>query len=197
MKYDEVPDRRIGLVAGLIGGLVGMAALRVYMREIEPSLLPKFQEIEARPLGDVLDHHELDNIALIGPHYRPGEASSATAGRVLYQQLTGTEPEPATQAALTDLMQWTWGLLAGGAYGGSRTTTAPRDLASGFFYGIRLWMGDTLISALLGLRPSPTILPVSEHIKRLVRCWVFTFITTQATRLLYLFFDPNAWADLK
>ena len=61
MKYDEVPDRRIGLVAGLIGGLVGMAALRVYMRELEPHLLPKFKEIEARPLEDQIELAVLTN----------------------------------------------------------------------------------------------------------------------------------------
>lgn len=73
----------------------------------------------------------------------------------------------------------------GAIYGATRTTTRTTDIAGGFFYGIRLWLGDTLMSALLGFRPPPAAFTREQHLWRLSAIWVYSFTTTAVTRIVY------------
>ena len=68
-----------------------------------------------------------------------------------------------------------WGMAAGALYGATRTTTRWRDVAGGFFYGLRLFAGDTFGMALLGLRPDPKQISTREHVSWLLGHWVFSF----------------------
>jgi hypothetical protein len=63
----------------------------------------------------------------------------------------------------------------------------------GFFYGIRLWLGETIVAALLGFRPGPTRFSVEQHVGLLTVYWVYTFTTTAVTRLLYRLLSPEDW----
>jgi hypothetical protein len=73
----------------------------------------------------------------------------------------------------------------GAAYGSTRTTTRNRDIAGGFFYGIRLWLGDEVMSRLLGLERDPREWPLKRHLVWLTGHWVYSFVTAQVTRVLY------------
>jgi hypothetical protein len=175
MQQNEVPDRRIGLIAGMIGGVIGMAAMRYYEQHIEPWVLP---------MPPVLEDPGLSTPSVGDSVQSPASAPEAI-GRVMYTNLTGVKPLIEAAKALDDLVQWVYGIGAGGAYGATRTTTAPRDLAGGFFYGIRLWLGDTVLLNLF-LRRDLTAISMQDHLKRLLQVWIFSFVTTAVTRLLYL-----------
>jgi len=190
MQWNEVPNRHLGLVAGLIGGLGGMVALHYYRQLVEPHMLPAASVIAldpaAQPLADVVHTHALDRLSVMGTLNRPGESAADAVVRIAYARVMGESPSPETKSQLSELMQWAAGIAVGGAYGGTRTTTAPRDLAGSFFYGIRLWLGETFGLAFVGLQPGPTAVPTQEHIRRLLQIWVFTFASTAITRLLYI-----------
>lgn len=192
----QAPDRGAALVIGLFGGLIGAVALRLYENYLESYIMPPdssgLSHVEPL-LGEVLHLTTLDSMSLVGTHYEPGEDASEAAARLMYRQLvnrdvvsvTDVAPSPITPGLLKDVIQWTVPIVLGGVYGGTRTTTASHDLAGGFFYGLRLWLGDTFGLALFGLRAGPTALPVRYHVKRLLRVWVYSFVTTGTTRLLY------------
>lgn len=158
-QNDGIPNRRISLLAGLIGGVVGIAAARYYWLHITPILFPE------TPLAD--------------------EPPTRAVAQKLYEQVSGQPPTEATIAQFANGLQWLYGIGAGGAYGGSRTSTRWRDIAGGFWYGIRLWLADEVFTPILGLRPWPTQLPLIYHVKRLTAYHVYTFTMSAVTRVLY------------
>ncbi len=181
MSYEGVPDRRIGLIVGIVGGLVGVYAMRRYTQTILPRLFPDADE-PALVKGD----DPLEKRALLGQHYQEGENVYLTSGRVAYTLFNQQAPQSAeTRHLLGDLAQWGFGVLAGVAYGATRTSTLPRDIAGGFFYGIRLWLSDELLAPLLGLRAGPTRFNINQHFALLTVYWVYSFVTANVTRILY------------
>ena len=177
---EGTPDRRIGLAAGIIGGVVGLYALRIYWQEIAPLLFPP----DAHPDSPYLN--PADPVALVGQQYQEGESSTEAVGRVAYELLSGqVVTSAAERSALADKVLLAWTVTSGAAYGATRTTTHIRDFASGVFYGIRLWLGDTWISALLGFRPAPAAFTPRQHLWRLSAIWVYSFTTTAITRIVY------------
>jgi hypothetical protein len=159
-----------------VGGLVGAIAMRYYERSIAPQIFP-----------GVTDPPENAEIAPpLAKQYRNGETASAAWGRILFKFLMGHEPVfGETKTQLGTFVQLAYGMAMGAAYGGTRTTTRWRDLASGFFYGIRLWLGETLGLSLFGLRADPRSFSPRQHLWRLSRQWVYSFTTTAVTRILY------------
>ncbi len=176
-------DRRKGLFVGLIGGAVGVLALKLYW-ELESQILPAdFNP----PLPDEVKMLP-DFKPAFGQLYRDGESPTAAAGRFLYEQATHEEPDAATRHQLDDAALFAWGMGAGALYGATRTTTRWRDIAGGFFYGLRLFAGDTIGMALLGLRADPKQISAREHVSWLLGHWVFSFVATNVTRVLYRLF---------
>ncbi len=173
-------DRRKGLLVGLIGGAVGVVALKVYWEYEAQILPPDFDP----PLPDEVKLLP-DLKPAFGKLYRRGESPTAAAGRVIYEQVTHEEPDAATRRQLDDAALLAWGMTAGALYGATRTTTRWRDIAGGFFYGLRLFAGDTIGMALLGLRPDPKQVSAREHVSWLLGHWVFSFAATSVTRVLY------------
>ncbi len=176
-------DRRKGFVAGLIGGAVGVLVMQAYWRILPQDAfdwLPHSREpVEAARKLPAIE-------PLLGRRYLPDEAAAVAVGRTVYRLITGRQPRSLEERdRLRWLVLWAWGLGSGVAYGATRTTTRPRDLAGGFFYGLRLWFGDTVLTGLLGLKPDPRQWPLREHLLWLTTHWVYTFVTTQVTRLLY------------
>lgn len=183
MSSEGVPDRRIGLIVGIFGGLVGAYAMRRYTRDVLPRLFPHADD----PAQPAQKPDPLESRAPFGPLYIPGETAYLTSGRIIYTRLTHQQPmESATRHQLGDLAQWAFGLLAGIAYGATRTSTLPRDMAGGFFYGIRLWLADEILAPLLGLRAGPTRFTANQHLALLTTYWAYTFVTANLTRWLYL-----------
>ncbi len=158
MSSDGVPDRRIGLAAGLIGGVVGIAAARQYWLYITPTLFPDTPT---------------------------GEPPTRAVGKQIYEKVSGSSPDEDTVSQLAQALQLGYGLMAGGAYGGTRTSTRWRDIAGGFWYGVRLWLADEVFAPIVGLRAWPTQLPLIYHVKRLTAYHVYTFVTTAVTRVVY------------
>jgi hypothetical protein len=173
------PVRWKGALVGAVGGLVGVYALRLYWRHIAPAVFPP----EANPAHP--DINPAHSIALAGRAYRMGESAPAAVARIGYERLTGETPDADTRRQLDETTPALLGVMMGLTYGGTRTTTRARDLAGGFFYGLRLWLGDTIGVALLGLRPGPAAYSRAQHLWRLVGFWVYSFTTTAVTRLLY------------
>jgi hypothetical protein len=179
------------LAVGIVGGLVGALVRRYYEQNIAmryfPSLVPP-----AHTRDNIPD--PVEQRAFFPPQHRSNETCIQTSARVLYNLLTGDEPPKAeTQAVVENLVELAQGVAAGATYGGTRTTTRARDIAGGFFYGIRLWLGETLVAALLGLRAGPTRYSLEQHSRLLTAYWVYTFTTTTVTRLLYRLFSPEDW----
>ena len=181
MARKQPLNRWKGLVVGVVGGVAGVLALKFYWRRIEPELLPPdFNP----PLPD-----EVKNLPDIEPAfgrlYRDGESPTAAAGRALYTQLVGAEPDERTSRWLDDAALLAWGIAAGATYGATRNTTRWRDVAGGVFYGLRLWAGDTVSTALLGLRADPKAVSAREHLSWLIGHWVYSFVMTNLARVLY------------
>lgn len=173
------PNRVKAALVGVVGGLVGAYALRLYWRVIAPAVFP--------PQADP-DNHDVNpahSISLAGKHYLTGESAPAAVGRLVYDQVVGEAPDTAVREQLETTMPLVMGAAAGLLYGGTRTTTRARDIAGGFFYGLRLWQMDTFGAALLGLRPGPKAYSRSQHLWRLAGVWVYSFTTTAVTRVLY------------
>jgi hypothetical protein len=116
-----------------------------------------------------------------------------TAARLMYDVIVRQEIAPDEKRSLAGTLDWVYGIVMGAAYGGTRTTTRARDVAGGFFYGIRLWLGQMIGLAWLGLRPGPTRYPLAAHLRLLTSIWVFSFTATFVTRVLYRLFSPEDW----
>jgi hypothetical protein len=182
---EGTPDRRKGLVMGIFGGLIGAYVMLRYQREVLPMLFPD-DPYPASGDDPAVDH------ALPGRLYQPGETAYEAGGRFV-ASLLQAESTPQDRQRLGDLAHWAIGLFLGITYGATRTSTLPRDFAGGFFYGIRIWLGDEIIFPLLGLRTSPKHFTRKQHFALLTTYWVYSFVTTNTTRLLYRLFSPEDW----
>lgn len=189
MVNEGVPDRRKGLVMGIVGGLVGAYLMRRYTRDLLPKLFPDANDAPQMTGGN----DPLEKRAPFGQLYQRDETAYAAGGRVVYELATGKTAPFQRRMQLADYAEWGAGLMAGIAYGATRTSTLPRDIAGGFFYGIRLWLGDELMMPLLGLRPGPTRFTWRQHFALLTRYWVYSFTTANVTRILYRIFSPEDW----
>lgn len=180
---EGVPDRRVGLLVGLIGGAVGALAVRVYGQAILPRLLPSVNHDGLAP--DLYLQSGQREMLSLPRQYEAGETASEAAVRIGYRQLTGDAPSPALTRNLAESVQWIMGIGAGGVYGGTRTTTRARDIAGGFFYGIRLWLTDAIFAPRLGLRAPPAAFPLVYHVARWTMFEVYTLTMAAVTRILY------------
>ena len=187
----HTPNRWKGLSVGIVGGLAGAIARHYYEHQIVPRYFPPLAP-PANPDSDKPDPVEAR--AYFAPQYRADETATQTAARLGYKFLNDSEPrEVETMALAVTVTEVAQGIAAGAIYGGTRTTTRARDIAGGFFYGIRLWLGETIVAALLGFRPGPTRFSFEQHARLLTAYWVYTFTTTTVTRLLYRLLSPEDW----
>ena len=157
-------NRWKGLVFGMIGSIAGLLAMRYYWNNIAPAVEEAFGGQENR--GQAPD--PLDDISLWGKQYREDESSTAALGRLLYQWITGEEPQTQElKTALSYLVHWGYGMLQGGIYGALRANAPFPDLKDAWLYATGLWLvGDEVVVPLLGLQSGPTaVLPV-QHANR-------------------------------
>jgi hypothetical protein len=176
-------DRRKGFAAGVLGGIVGVAALQLYWKLLPANAFGQLPHAE-EPVAFADKLPEIE--PLFGQRHMPGEAATATVGRIAYRAVTGHAPRTkAERAQLRALVLWGWGMAMGAAYGSTRTTTRARDIAGGFFYGLRLWVGDAVLARLLGLKRDPRQWPLQRHLVWLTGHWVYSFVTANVTRVLY------------
>jgi hypothetical protein len=178
-------NRWKGLAVGIVGGLAGVIAMRQYQRKLGPAWFAESPAAEPDEIDRLIEQlPDIEPVA--GRQYRDGESADAAAGRILYTRLVGEEPQSAeTRHLLAELVTLGWGVLMGIAYGYSRATTRGRDLAGGFFYGIRLFAGWTAVDAWLGIAEQPKRISRHQHFVNLTGYWVYSFVTTAVTRFLY------------
>ena len=191
MARSHVPNRWKGLAVGIVGGFAGAIIRHYYEHHIAARFFPPLVP-PAKFGDDMLDLVEAR--AYFAPQYRADETPVQTAARIGYTFLNDGEPREAeTMALAVTMVELAQGIGAGATYGATRTTTRARDIAGGFFYGIRLWLGETIVATLLGFRPGPTRFSVEQHARLLTSYWVYTFTTTTVTRLLYRLLSREDW----
>lgn len=191
MARSNSPNRWKGLAVGIVGGFAGAIVRHYYEHHIAPQYFPPLAP-PARLDNDTPDPVEAR--AYFAPQYRADETSTQAAARIGYAFLNGKEPREAeTMALAVTIAELAQGIAAGASYGATRTTTRARDIAGGFFYGIRLWLGETIMPVLFGFRPGPTRFSPAQHARLLTAYWVYTFTTTAVTRLLYRLLSPEDW----
>jgi hypothetical protein len=87
-------NRWKGLVLGMVGGIAGVLAMRVYWQQVEQ--LTGRDPRKDYDQSEVPDTDVLDSVSLVGKHHRQGESSTAALGRIAYQQVTGKGPDQET-----------------------------------------------------------------------------------------------------
>jgi hypothetical protein len=177
-------NRWQGFVAGMAGGIVGLLAMRFYWDEIAP-LLKAEERPESSGTAVYPNSLDLDDISLVGRHYRQDETATGALGRLLYQRFTGRQPQTETKELLSQLIHWGYGILQGGLYGAIYTPDAGADPTDGLIYASGLWLfGDELAVPLLGLQGGPTAVPPEQHLNRWGAHLAYGMGTAMTTHLL-------------
>lgn len=180
-------NRWKGLVTGVVGSAAGLLAMHYYFQEVAPKVREEFgPEAGKGPGTDIYpDALDLDRPFIDGRRYRRNESSTDTLGRIFYTRLSGQEPGPELQNALSYLVHWGYGLLQGGVYGVTRAEAGFPDLFGGLRFGTRLWFfGDEIFVAALGLQPGPTAVPPAQHANRLGAHWFYGATTAVVSKVL-------------
>lgn len=163
------PNRWRGFLMGQLGGAVGLLAMDAYWRWVE-------SRMGAGARGTTGDR----------PVPRQLDESQAAAGRFLYAQLAGREPQsPELHRTLGQLARWGFGVALGGIYGALRTETGLLDLRGGLLWGGGVYpLASGSIGPLLGLDTDPLALPAKDHALRLGGQLVYGLATAATTQLL-------------
>ena len=177
-------NRWRGAALGVAGGLVGLLAMRVYQQHLAPALSDAVSDNSRQQ--EEQQEQPLDSIAVVGEHHKEDESSTAALGRILYQSLTGEEPQSdELKTTLSYLVHWGFGTLQGGVYGALREDAEFPDLAGGVAFGAALWLfNDELLVPLLGLQDGPTAAPPVQHVNRLGAHLAYGSVTAATTQLL-------------
>lgn len=169
---------RTSLGFGILGGVVGLAAMEVIRRATAP-LVPKRAD---EPTNVFLSAHTMSPL---GPHHEPGEPATTAIGRIAYQKLAGHPPSPRTKSALSWVVHIAYGLLVASAYGALRAGRNRRVIRNGVAFGTALWLvGDELAVPLLGLADKPTAYHPTQHAQSLAQHLGFGVATVGTMRLL-------------
>jgi hypothetical protein len=180
--HERAPNRWKGFVLGAIGGGAGVMAMTYYWKAA--SALAGGDPRKAQ--GD-LGTHALDHISLVGAHHQEGESTTAAAGRILYRQATGKEPEAQeTKTTLSYLVHWALSMGMSGLYGATRGRADVPDVTGGLALAVGLWLfGDELGVALLGLAKGPTAFPPVLHANSLGAHVAYGLASAATTQVLH------------
>lgn len=175
-----------GAILGAIGGMSGTLAMGYYFKVITKLSQNENQGGSDTGTADENQSHALDDISLIGQHYREGESSTVTMGRIIYRTIAGYEPKAQeTRTTLSELVHWSFGTTMGALYGVIREDTPPLDLAGGMVFGAGVWFfASELMLPLLGLAPGPTTEPAVQHAQELGAHLVYGAVVATTTRTL-------------
>lgn len=167
------------IIRGFIGGAVGTIAMQGYWK-----LVQKITGDDPRTRKRA-GHHKLDDMSVITMDKPDDEGSTATVGRVIYEEATHHEPDPQTKQALSKAVHWTYGILQGGLYGALSSVRRSNKLLGGALWGAGMWLfGDELAVPALGLAPGATAYKPSQHVHRLGAHLVYGVSVAGVTRAL-------------
>jgi len=154
----ESPTFAAGALTGLLGGLVGTAAMSGYWKVVEKSLGHDPRRLRTGKPGP------LNDISVVGDPTREGEESTDTVGRIAYEAVTGRQrTAAATKKGLGTAVHWTYGALQGALYGTARRRQRGIDPVAGSAFGTGLWGISELVLPTLGLGKGPTAYPLENH----------------------------------
>ncbi|HXV44577.1 MAG TPA: hypothetical protein VEC96_16065 [Anaerolineae bacterium] len=175
-----------GFVLGVAGSVAGLMAMAYYW-QIVPAL---FSGESSQGSKDDAGEAPSQDISLIGKQYREDESSTAALGRIIYGQIVGQEPRSQeTKTALSYLVHWVYGMLAGGVYGAIAGPAKGLPTKGGLAYGTALWLyGDEAIVPLMGLQAGPSAVSPAQHAHRLGAHLAYGLGTAAATQLLQRLF---------
>jgi hypothetical protein len=181
-------DHRLarGFARGLIGSLVGLAAMDLYSRGMK-ALASRYgsENGSGNRNGSGQKSHALDDIAIDGIKARKDEPATEAVARLAVEAVTDGEPTDRTRARLGQVVHWGYGAAVGGLYGLLRCDHEDLDLPAGAGYGAALWLiGDELMVPLLGLAKGPTANGVGSHAQALGAHLVYGLATSGATHAL-------------
>ncbi len=179
----HAPNRWKGFVLGVVGGAVGVVAMRYYWKTVQAitGSDPR-TESHGTPETDALG-----SISLIGTQHQESESSTAAVGRIVYQMITGKEPEAQeTKTTLSYLVHWILSMFMGGLYGAIRGKAGAPDVPGGLALGVGLWLfGDELGFPLLGVARGPMAVPPVLHLHALGAHIPYGVVTAATTQLLH------------
>jgi hypothetical protein len=170
----------------MIGGAAGLLAMQAYWQRVAPQVK---ENVDLGGREAYPETANLDDISLIGQQHREEESSTAALGRMIYQAITGKEPQSEeTKEALSYLVHWGYGLLQGGLYGAARAGNGHSrglDLLGGAVHATGLWLlGDEAAVPLLGLQEGPTAVRPVGHLNRYGAHLAYGLTTAATTQLL-------------
>ncbi|MDQ2806143.1 MAG: DUF1440 domain-containing protein [Chloroflexota bacterium] len=169
-----------GFVLGLVGGAVGTWAMGAYWGAV--TALAGDDPRQAKVAGGP---HGLDDISLVGQHYKAGESSTAALGRLIGQAVLGKPPGKQATTLLSNAVHWSYGSLLGGLYGAVRGGTGLLDVPGGLAYGTGVGLlGSEVALPLLGLAAGPTTQPLESHAYGLGAHWVYGLAVAATTQVL-------------
>jgi hypothetical protein len=179
-------NRWKGFVLGVAGSVAGLMAMAYYW-QIVPAL---FKGESSQGSKNDAGEAPSQDISLIGKQYREDESSTAALGRIIYSQIVGQEPRSQeTETALSYLIHWVYGMLAGGVYGAVAGRSKGLAIKGGLAYGTALWLyGDEAMVPLLGLQGGPMAVSPAQHAHRLGAHLAYGLGTAAATQLLQRLF---------
>ncbi|SRR5579884_29630 len=128
-------------------------------------------------------HHILSPF---GRHFKKGESSTAAMGRLVYKWITGREPQSQeTVTLLSNLTDWSFGMLMGGLFGIFRSESKIFDIKAELIYSTGLWLtADEIGVSLAGLSWGPRAYPLSSHLESLGAHIVYGIVMSTTTKLL-------------
>lgn len=180
------PNRWKGFVLGTLGGLAGTLAMGFYFQAMS-SLASGSDSSESGDDSGDRSHkwHALDDISLIGKHYKDGEGSTQAVGRIAYQTLAGREPASETKTAMSQIVHWSFGAANGALYGALRSDAGFPDASGGALFGANVWLfASNLMVPMLGLSAGPAATPPKQHVNYLGAHIVYGLTTAATTQLL-------------
>lgn len=187
----EEDDRWKGFLLGAAGGVAGLLAMRAYWK-----LATAFIGEDPRSKRAPGEPDDLDDMGVAGQHHRKDESSTAAAGRIAYEEVTGEEPTEETRALLSTAVHWGYGMMLGGLYGALRGRREGLDLKGGLVFGSLAWLlGDELLVPLLGLSKGPTAFPAEQHAHRRGAHMTYGLATSVATQALFGMITPRRRLD--
>lgn len=155
------PGVATGLLAGALGGAAGLLAMTGYWEMVTAitGSDPRKQAVEeAKKRGKPV----------------PDESTTARAGRIAYEQLTGEEPAPETKTYLSYGVDWAYTIAFSAAYGVLRNRLPAVRVGFGTGMGTFLWLfGDEIGVWLMGLAAPPTRYPRALHLHSALSHWVY------------------------
>lgn len=155
------PSIGTGLLAGAVGGAAGLLAMGGYWQLVSTltGSDPRKEAMQqAKQRGKEV----------------PQESTTAKAGRIAYEQLTGEEPQGQTRTYLSYGVDWADTIVFSAAYGVLRTLFPAVRLGFGTGMGTLLWVfGDEIGVWLMGLAAPPARYPAKLHLHSAAAHWVY------------------------